>query len=166
MKHSDAANILGINGDVTPEIVKQAYRLAAKKYHPDVNPAGEEMMKIINDAFDTLKDYTGSIEAGQGDSEYPEALNDALRAVVGLAGLHIEICGAWVWVSGDTYAYKALLKENGYRFASKKKAWHFRPDNWKSTSRGKSSMDDIRTKYGSSRPVMKEYSRLTCGGAV
>ena len=48
MQHSDAVNILGLSGDITSEIVKQSYRLAAKKYHPDVNPAGAEMMKIIN----------------------------------------------------------------------------------------------------------------------
>jgi len=155
MKITDAANILGLSGAITPEQVKQAFREAAKKYHPDINPAGAEMMKVVNVAFDTLKDYTGTIEIEQGDNEYPEALNDALTAIISLAGLIIEICGAWVWVTGDTYKHKAILKDNGFKYASKKKAWHFRPENWKSSSRGQASMDEIRGKYGSTSPVMK-----------
>ena len=38
------------------------YRQAALKFHPDRNPAGAEMMKIINAAYDVLKDYAGEIE--------------------------------------------------------------------------------------------------------
>lgn len=38
MKQSDAANILGLQDEITPEITKKAYRDAAKKYHPDINP--------------------------------------------------------------------------------------------------------------------------------
>jgi len=40
MARKDALNVLGIGfEDITPEIIKQAYRQAAKKYHPDRNPA-------------------------------------------------------------------------------------------------------------------------------
>ena len=41
----DAAKLLGLSGKITSEQVKEAYHKACKKYHPDVNPAGEEMMK-------------------------------------------------------------------------------------------------------------------------
>ena len=161
MQHSDAINILGLSGDITPEIVKQAYRLAAKKYHPDVNPAGAEMMKIINDAFDTLKDYTGTIaEEEENEEGYPEALNEALNAIIGLEDLIVEICGAWVWVTGETFPHKQILKDTGFKFAGKKKAWHFRPENWKSRSRGKSSMDEIREKYGSQSPKTRSLQYI------
>ncbi len=165
MKITDAASILGLNGDITPEQVKTAFRLTAKKYHPDINPAGAEMMKVVNAAFETLKDYTGRVEAEQNESTYPEALNNALMAIIALSGIHIEICGVWVWVTGDTYTHKAILKENGFRFASKKKAWHFRPENWKSRSRGQTSLDEIRNKYGSITPAMQGRNQLTCRGA-
>ena len=160
----DAVSILGLSGDITPEQVKTAFRLAAKKYHPDINPAGAEMMKVVNAAFEALKNYTGRIEAEQSESTYPEALNDALMAIIALSGIHIEICGAWVWVTGDTYTHKTTLKENGFKFASKKKAWHFRPENWKSRSRGQTSLDEIRNKYGSSTPARQGYHQLTCEG--
>ncbi len=162
MKISDAANILGLTGDITHEIVKKAYRVAVKKYHPDVNPAGEEMMKIINDAYSVLKDYQGSIptRGTESASQYPEELNSALNSIITLSGLMIEVCGSWVWVTGDTMKHRKILKDNGFKYASKKKAWHFRPDNWKSKSRGKSSLDDIRLKYGSTKPDFKERKRI------
>ncbi len=155
MKLNDAAQILGLSGEVTPEEVKRAYRQAALKFHPDRNPAGTEMMKIINAAYDLLKDYAGEIETEESTGEagnYPEAVNEALNAIIGLDGLDIEICGAWVWVDGETYRHRAVLKKAGFRFASKKKRWYFRPENWRSSSRGQYSMDDIRYKYGSKRP--------------
>ena len=39
--------------------------------------------------------------------------NSSLNAMVGLDGLDIEVCGAWVWVSGETYKHKAVFKEAG-----------------------------------------------------
>jgi len=48
----DAAKILGLSGSLKPQETKTAYRAAYKKYHPDINPAGEDMMKVINEAYD------------------------------------------------------------------------------------------------------------------
>lgn len=48
MTPKDAAAILSIAGDITTELVKGAYRRAASKFHPDKNPAGTEMMKLVN----------------------------------------------------------------------------------------------------------------------
>lgn len=154
MKISDALSILGLTGTVTPEDVKKAYRAAAMKYHPDRNPAGAEMMKVINAAYEALKDFSGDSPAtGEATAEdYPEALNEALNAVIHLDGLEIEVCGAWVWVSGETFKHKAALKEAGFKFAPKKKSWYFRPADWQSASRGTFTMDDIRSKYGSAKP--------------
>ena len=165
MKLSDAVRVLGLSGHVTPKEAKAAFRVAAMKYHPDRNPAGAEMMKIVNEAYDVLKGYTGEIPANEGGSgqDYPEAVNCALNVVVGLEGVEIEVCGAWVWVSGQTYKHKAVFKEAGYKYASKKKSWYFRPDDWHSSSRGSYSMEDIRGKYGSSKPSVPSREMLNAG---
>ena len=157
----DAAKILGLDGDITPEQTKEAYREACKKYHPDVNPVGEEMMKIVNEAYSVLKDHSGEVKAQQAD--YGDLLNDALNAVFGLSGLVIEICGSWVWITGDTREHKDSLKEAGFKWASKKKAWYFRPEAFRSRSKGETSLDEIRAKYGTSRPVRSNY--MLTGGA-
>ncbi len=154
----DAAKILSLVGEITPKEVKTAYIDACKKYHPDRNPAGQEMMKIVNEAFEVLKDYSGSIKEEQSD--YGDLLNDALNAVLGLADLTIEICGAWVWITGDTRTHNKCLKESGFYWASKKKAWYFRPENFRSRSRGKTSLEQIRKKYGSVTPQRKTNHML------
>ncbi|MBS0350771.1 MAG: hypothetical protein JSR33_06240, partial [Proteobacteria bacterium] len=50
---------------------------------------------------------------------YAEILSRALNAIMGCS-LEIEICGAWIWLSGDTRPHKELLKQNGFRWAPKK----------------------------------------------
>ena len=162
MQITDAAKLLNLVGDITPEIVKAAYRAATKKYHPDINPAGENMMKLINAAYDVLKAYNGIIdEDGTPDSApYPDAVNDALNVIIDLPGLIIEICGAWIWVSGATREHKDTLRETGFKYASKKQMWNFRPVGWRSQSRGNTSMDDIRQKYGSDTPRARRRPSL------
>lgn len=147
----DAAKVLSLSGEINPETVKQAFREACKKYHPDVNPAGDEMMKLVNAAFAVLKDFEGDVKEQQAD--YSELLNDALNAVLGLQGLVIEVCGAWVWITGNTRDHKDALKAAAFKWANKKKAWYFRPAKYKSRGRGKSSLDEIRAKYGSATPT-------------
>ncbi|AVN60980.1 J domain-containing protein [Mesoplasma florum] len=49
--------ILGISLNASDMQIKQAYKALAKKYHPDNNkdPEAEEMMKLINKAYNILK---------------------------------------------------------------------------------------------------------------
>ncbi len=152
----DAAKILGITGEINPKIVKTAFREACKKYHPDINPAGEELMKMVNEAYEVLKNHSGESKGEQSD--YGDALSAALNAITHLNDLIIEICGAWIWVTGNTKEHKALLNESGFWWASKKKAWYFRPEEYRSKSRGKKTLGDIRAKYGSVRPDNKKAS--------
>ena len=159
----DAAKILGLSGALTPQETKAAYRVACKKYHPDINPAGEEMMKIINEAYDTLKEYEGEIKSEQTD--YCDLLNDALNVVSGLPALVIEICGSWVWITGDTRTYKETLKEAGFKWAAKKKAWYFRPEEFSSRSKGTKTLEEIREKYGSQRPTSQNNNLIARGAA-
>ena len=67
MKLSDAVKVLVLSGHVTPKEAKAAYRVAAMKYHPGRNPAGAEMMKIVNAAYGALNNYTGDVPASEGD---------------------------------------------------------------------------------------------------
>jgi molecular chaperone DnaJ len=52
----DYYEVLGINKNASKEEIKKAYRLLAKKYHPDVNKASdaEEKFKEIQEAYEIL----------------------------------------------------------------------------------------------------------------
>ncbi len=158
MKIEDAAKILELNGELTKEIIKKAYKKASSKYHPDKG-GSVEMMQAVNQAYDALKDYSGTVEVDDTQLNYGEELNEALNQVIHLSGLIIEICGAWVWVTGETKQYSKELGKNGAGFfwAKKKKAWYFRPSDWKSASRGNWSLDKIRGEHGSQ--TVKGYQR-------
>jgi molecular chaperone DnaJ len=52
----DYYNILGIDKSADDSTIKKAYRKLSKKYHPDVNPDGEDKFKEIAEAYDTLSD--------------------------------------------------------------------------------------------------------------
>lgn len=177
MNHKDALHILSINfnefisGEDTDREkiiskIKYCYRAACSEYHPDRNPAGLEMMKLVNMAYDSLSDilkgfpFDTSVKFEQeGTEHYGERINEALNAIINL-GLNIEICGSWIWVGGDTRQHKNILKESGFKWAPKKMMWNFRPSEYKSYSRGKYDMDQIRSKYGSSNVKNKSYNRL------
>ena len=61
MDMRDACKILELSGVINAEDIKKAYRKACMKYHPDRNPSGEHMMKLVNAAYAVLKDHPEEI---------------------------------------------------------------------------------------------------------
>lgn len=149
MNKFQALQILGLTGTVSNEDIKLAYRRKAKEFHPDRNPAGIEIMKMINVAYELVKDELSiNVFDNPVMFDYPEILADALNAIINL-GLNIEICGCWVWVSGNTKIHRDILKKAGFKWASKKQQWYFRPAEKISHRHAAWSMDKIRNTYGS-----------------
>jgi molecular chaperone DnaJ len=52
----DFYKILGLDQEASPARIKKAYRKAAKRYHPDVSPKGEDKFKEVQEAYETLSD--------------------------------------------------------------------------------------------------------------
>ena len=165
MNQRDAAKILQLNGEINPAIVKTAYRKLSMVFHPDRNPAGLEMMKLINAAYLALKDITRDIDVTENantygtHANYSEAINAALNAIINL-GLKIEICGAWIWVSGNTKPHKEALKAAGFYWNAKKVMWYFRPADYRSYNKGKWTMAQIRDAYGSDEVKNRQFTQL------
>ncbi len=151
MNKQEAAKILDLTGELTKALIKKAYKKASFKFHPDRNPNGLEMMKSVNLAYAILKDFSGCIDSqANDDSQYlPANIINAINAIIGIDGLEVELCGNWLWVTGDTKANKEVLKEHSFRWSPKKVAWYLKPEGYKSKGRGKFSMENIRDNHGS-----------------
>ena len=165
MKKHEAMNILNMS-IFSQAILKQAYMKACSKYHPDKNAGGLEMMKAVNVAYAFLKTLTDADETTETEGtgiDFGEAMNNAINAVLDLNGVLIEICGNWIWLSGDTRTHKDAIKAAGFYWASKKMMWYFRPADYKSSSRGGYSIDDIREKFGSDtvKPSTNKKAKIT-----
>lgn len=160
MNNLDAAKVLNITGELNPKIIKIAYKKASSKYHPDKG-GSVEMMQIVNEAYSVLKDFEGVLDVSSDQLNYGDEINAALLKIIHLS--EIDVCGAWVWVTGDTKQHSKILgrKEDGAGFywANKKKAWYYRPSDWKSSSRGQMSLDEIKTTHGAQR-VNNQPQRL------
>ena len=154
------------------EDVKEQYKQLTKKYHPDLNRETDttEIMKEINAEFTKLhKQYKNihrtesgeTFESQKQTEETPEEFIEILNKIAHLEGLDIEICGSWIWVSGNTFNHKDSLKEAGFRWASKKKMWYWHSADADCKGNGKSTIEDIRTKYGSQKIENKPMNKLT-----
>jgi len=75
MQYKDYYKILGVERKAGQEEIKKAYRVLARKFHPDVSkePNAEEKFKELGEAYEVLKDpkkraaydQLGSYQAGQ-----------------------------------------------------------------------------------------------------
>lgn len=150
-------------GCTTLESLKVRYREMAKALHPDLHPElGDAPMQALNAQFDALSaklsrvSADGCTEATEQEAreaqEVAEAFRAAVFAIIHLQGLNVELCGSWLWVSGNTYPHREALKAAGYRWASKKGMWYWRPEEAACAHhRRGASMAEIRMKYGSER---------------
>ncbi|MFN0290118.1 J domain-containing protein [Pedobacter helvus] len=137
----------------TVDEVKATYKKLAKEFHPDLGGDTATMQEINKEyAFASAKAIKGgnlSEEEAENEIRFSEEYRQAIEKIIHLQGITIEIVGYWIWVTGNTFAVKAILKEAGFLFASKKLAWYFRTGEYKVNKGGKKSLDEIRSKYGS-----------------
>ena len=142
--------------------VKRLYKKLALEYHPDRPGGNVAIMQKINQEYDeVMKDpyfefSSQTDEAKKDYVEYPEIISKIISF-----DITIEICGNWIWLSGNTRKYSRQLKETGFFYAPKKKMWYWRPNDFKSTSKKPISIDEIRSKYGSDVVEADQESMLS-----
>lgn len=129
--------------------LKKRFRDLCKQHHPDLG-GDAETMKAVNAEYEKcLKDGLKHTEDFATRMDIERELAEIVQRLITLPGVTVEICGRWIWITGDTYSVKSILKENGCRWAKKKKAWYWRSLKDRVQSRKPLSLDKIRSKYGS-----------------
>ena len=152
MTREQALNVIRPLGNTLDDL-KTAYREACKKYHPDINPNGLELMKVVNVAYEFLKEHFGKWSADQqtNDTSLTEAMQDVFNNIRHFVNIKTEVCGSWLWISGETWRYKKELGKNGLglKYASKKQMWYWNDGTFRKRGKRVFDMNEIRAKYGS-----------------
>ena len=140
------ANIENIND------LRTQYKKHCLQFHPD-KPSGDiDLFKAMQSEYEAILKKMSSNESLSENPAFnfddEKDLFERFQAIMGIEDLIIELCGSWLWVSGNTKANRDTLKGNNFRYAAKKKMWYYSP--YKTNgNRRPYSMDRIRTKYGS-----------------
>lgn len=138
----------------TLDELKAEYRRLAKLNHPD-NGGDTATMQAVNrdytEAFERLKaQHNATHDEAHQTTEAPEEFIEIISALIRIPGITVELCGAWLWIGGETRAHKDELKAAGCRWSSKKMLWYWRHAEDAAYHRGHTkSMDYIRATYGS-----------------
>ena len=141
--------------------LRKMYKKLVIQHHPD-NCGSDDAIKEINAEYDVLfKKLKTSYEHSESyqnatdrqrqayDSNKDIKIREMIVKLSCFQELTIELCGTWIYVSGNTRRYKEELKALGMHYASKKKCWYIHWDDYVKHGKKSSSMSHIRNKYGS-----------------
>lgn len=163
------------------EEAKKQYKALILKWHPDLAvkngidyDEATRACQQINAEWDYLRKHNYNIHTSATGNTYTdenqdvpdevtERYADIIEALVKMEGVLIEICGSFIWLSGNTYEHKAEIKALGFRWANKKKMWFLAPKEWKKKGRRELQMDEIRNAYGSVKVAAGQYQRMALG---
>ena len=142
---------------MTVDSLKKKYKKLAFMYHPDtkVNASqfeqaqSEKAMKEINNEYQQALQMVGqSVDKNyREDKEYPEIIEKIIR--LHMIDVIIEICGWFIYLSGNTRDYKTELKKLGLLWNATKQMWYWKPHWWTRKGNQQWDMEKIRDVYGS-----------------
>ena len=142
----------------TLEELKKEYKRLMIKYHPDLNKDenATNIAQAINNEYDQMFEvlknaYNNKTENKNKQTyETPEYFKNIINILITCEGLKIEIIGSWLWIGGDTFKHKDIIKSLGFAWSKAKKLWYLSDNGNKFTGKKKGqNIEDIRNKYGS-----------------
>lgn len=153
----------------TIEEVKQTYKKLALQYHPDVaKQSTHDIMAEINNEYENaasaMKNRHKNIDGEIYEKDTPDTaaeFRDIITVIIRFEGVKIEMCGSWLWVSGDTKQYKETLKELKFRWSSNKMAWYYHNEPYRKKSKKQMTLDEIRETFGSSEIETRPAKKLS-----
>jgi len=141
-------------GIKTLDELRKQYRNLAFLHHPD-RGGDTEIMKEINNQYERLsKNLINSNEyftdeRKEQEHHISEELRQKIEKIIYLPNITIELIGSWIWITGNTYAVKSILKEEGFMFSAPKIAWYWHAGEYTKNSGNILSMEELRDYWGS-----------------
>lgn len=138
----------------TLEELRKEYHSLAMKFHPDREGGDTKTMQAINAQYEKLtkklinahEDY--SDDRKDWEMHVSEELMIKIGKIIHLQGVNIELIGSWLWLSGNTYAVREILKAEGFKFSPPKCAWYFHSGEYIKRNNTLHSMDELRNLWG------------------
>ncbi|WP_313491912.1 MULTISPECIES: J domain-containing protein [Sphingobacterium] len=146
----------------TLDEAKKLYRKLSKQYHPDICGDVTIMQEVNNCYEEVIKKLANESDLSKEEIEqeirFSEEYRIVIEKIILLPGIHIELIGLWIWVTGDSLPVRTQLAAAGLIFSRPKIAWYYRSKEYQGRSRGKMNLDDIRAKYGS-KPIRPNHTK-------
>ena len=111
---------------------------------PEVTPLKKEVEA-------EYKQVLSAFQAIQSSSSEPqeESLDEIIGRIKSL-GLSGEVCGRWLWLSGNNiHSHRKQLQALGFKYSPSKRSWYWRRDEDMSPNDNPIPLEAIREKYGS-----------------
>jgi curved DNA-binding protein CbpA len=140
----------------TYEDLKKEYHRLARIYHPDIT-GDQETMKIVNNEYDIMFLRLKDVHVNKDGEYYNKATTDTadtfkniINSIIHFVDVTIEVCGSWIWVSGNTRIYRDDFKKLGFYWSQNKAAWYWHsPEEIRKFRKTPVDMNVIRNMYGS-----------------
>lgn len=157
-------------GLTTATEINSVYKALRVAFHPDNGGNAADFQELTTQHAAALAALDHSTTAADGAPlELPAAViglpehcetstmdADALKMIERaslIPGVSVELCGSWVWVTGNTKPVKDQLKELRFRYSSGKRAWYWHDprEGYRRRGRRHYSLDEIRDMHGSQK---------------
>lgn len=141
----------------TVEEIKSEYRRLAMKYHPDRGGDTATMQEINSQYHAALKNCHGQTTKGSDNQEHrywyhaetEQEIMDALAEILRIKmDAEVWLIGKWIWVMGNTKPVKEALKQAGCRWHSKRSAWYWHNQEYRSSFNRQVDLNGLASMYG------------------